>query len=81
MLNYVRNLQERRGMMKSEIASTVKRIIKQKGLKQKYVAGKMGITERKFSDIVNGRKTIDENVIRKLCFALEVTPNELFGYY
>lgn len=65
----------------NSLVIVVKDILKQKGLKQKYVAGKMGITERKFSDIVNGRKTIDENVIRKLCFALEVTPNELFGYH
>ena len=58
----------------NNLSKEVKNILSQKGLKQKFVAQKMGITERKFSDIVNNRKTIDESVIRSLCSALDVSP-------
>ena len=64
----------------NSISNNVKRIIREKGLKQKYIAEKMGITERKLSDILNGRKVIDEGIIMSLYDTLNVEPNELFGY-
>lgn len=63
-----------------KLTTTIKKIIDDKGLKHKYVAQKMGITERKFCDIINGRKVIDEEIIRLLCNALETRPDILFGY-
>lgn len=64
----------------SEIILNTKKIILEKGLKQKYIAEKMGITEQKMSDILNERKVVDDSVILSLCNALDVSPNELFGY-
>lgn len=58
----------------------VKIIIVKKGFKQKFIAQKMGISEKKLSDILNGRKVIDVNIIELFCRALDVCPNELFGY-
>ena len=58
----------------------VKSIIAKKGFKQKFIAQEMGISERKLSDVLNGRKIIDVNIIEMLCSALDVCPNELFGY-
>lgn len=63
-----------------KVSIVAREIIKQKGLKQKYVAEQMKMTERKLSDILNGRKIIDEKIILSFCNALNVEPNELFGY-
>ena len=57
-----------------------KKVIKNKGYKQTFIAKKMNITDNKLSDILNFRKTIDVNIVFSLCNALEVLPNELFGY-
>ena len=67
-------------MSSNVIASTVKKIISDRGLKQYVVAEKCGYTRTRFNDLLNGRKLITEQDIFKLCDGLEVTPNELFGF-
>lgn len=62
------------------VAETVSKIISQKGLKQVVIAGKMGITDQQFSDMLNGRRIIKACDITRLAEALDVTPNELFQY-
>ena len=61
------------------VAENVKRIIDEKGLKQKAVAFKAGYSEKKLSELLCGRATMREGDIKKLAIALNVTPNELFG--
>lgn len=57
----------------------IKRIMSEKGLKQKYVAKKSGFTEQEFSNMMNFRKRIDTDYINGICFALGVQPNDLFA--
>jgi len=57
-----------------------KNIIREKGYKQTFIAQKMNISDRKLSDILNYRKMIDVDIVCSLCDALDVSPNELFGY-
>lgn len=64
----------------NEFTNTMKAIIKKAGYKNKFVAEKMGITERQLSDILNGRKIIDYKIILLFCQATDTEPNELFGY-
>lgn len=64
--------------MVGRVATTIKRIIKSKGLKQKSVAERAGIPEKKFSDMLTGRATIQACYIPAIACALEVTPNEIF---
>lgn len=64
----------------SEFTNTMKAAIKRTGFKNKTVAEKMGISDSKLSDILNGRKLITEKIILSFCEAVEVEPNELFGY-
>lgn len=64
----------------SEFTNAMKAAIRRSGYKDKFVAEKMGIEPRKLSDILNGRKIIDEKIILSFCNALNVEPNELFGY-
>lgn len=60
------------------VASNVKRIIEQKGIKQKSVAEKAGISEKKFSDMLNDRVSIKAEDIVKIQEALQVPVGELF---
>ena len=59
------------------VAENVKRIITEKGLKQKTVAAKAGYTEKQLSNMLSKRKNIYDIDIVRLCKALEVTPNDL----
>lgn len=63
----------------NEFISKTKKLIEEKGIKQKYLAQKMGISERKLSDILNGRKKIDIEIILLFCNTLKIQPNELIN--
>ena len=63
----------------SEFTNAMKAAIGKSGYKAKAVAEKMQIEPRKLSDILNGRKIIDEKIISSFCNALNISPNELFG--
>lgn len=65
--------------MNSIIAKNVKQIIERNGYKQCAVARKAGYDEKKFSNMLTGRKIITDTDITNIAIALEVTPNELFG--
>ena len=56
----------------------LKLIIKEKGLKNVYVAEKSGFTAQELSDMLNGRKLIKECDIPKLARALGVKENEIY---
>lgn len=58
----------------------INRIIAEKGLKKCAVAQKAGYSPQQFSDMLKGRRKIHYDDVPKLCEALQITPNELFGY-
>ncbi len=64
--------------MESIIAGNIKRLIRDKGLQQKYVAARAGYDEKTFSNMLTGRKLILDCDIPPICAALQVTPNDLF---
>lgn len=66
-------------MRASPIATNTKRIIADKGLKQRAVAAKAGFSEKQFSALMNGRKIIKDVDVMAIANALETTPNDLFG--
>lgn len=66
-------------MYTSVIADNTKRIISEKGMKHKAIAAKIGMSEKQFSNLLNGRKIIRDTDIEALSVALNVTPNELFN--
>lgn len=61
------------------VAENTKRIISERGLKQKHVASEAGYKYKTFSNLLNGRKTITDEDILKIAKALGVTPNDLYG--
>ena len=64
----------------SLIAANTKRIIADKGLKQRAVAAKAGFSEKQFSALMTGRKIIKDTDVMAIAVALGTTPNERFGY-
>ena len=64
--------------MNSIVATNVKRIIKDKCLKQSAVAKKAGYSVQQFSSMMNKRKIIKDTDILRIATALGVDANELF---
>ncbi len=62
------------------VRTNIKRILNKKGYKQKYIARKAGYSENTMSNIINNRKRINDSDILRIAQALEVTPNDLFGF-
>ena len=60
------------------IVVNIKHYIKEKGLKQKYVAERLNMTQQEFSNILNGRKEFKTEYVVPMCNALGITANELF---
>ena len=54
-------------------------ILKEKGLKQLFVAEKIGYTAQELNDMLNGRRLIKICDILQIADALEVDANYLFG--
>lgn len=61
------------------IITNTKKIIHERGIKQKVVAEKAGYSAQQFSNMLNGRKIIGCIDIMRISDALRVTPNDLFG--
>ena len=64
----------------SLIAENTKRIIADKGLKQRAVAAKAGFSEKQFSALMTGRRIIKDTDVMAIAIALDTTPNDLFSY-
>lgn len=56
-----------------------KKIIHERGIKQKVIAEKAGYTAQQFSNMLNGRKIIECTDVLRISAVLNVTPNDLFG--
>lgn len=65
-------------MLKSIVADSVSKIIKEKCLKQCAVAEKAGYSKQQFNDMLKGRKVIKDTDIFRIASALEVDANTLF---
>lgn len=63
------------------IATNIKRIITEKGLKQCAIAARVGMSTSMFNALINGRKTIKAEHIPILADALGVEINTLFSGY
>lgn len=60
------------------IIRNIKRVIQQKGLVQKAVAGRAKFSDQQFSDMLNGRKVIRAEYMPDIAKALGVEVAELY---
>ena len=63
----------------SPVAENIERIIKERGLKQVYVAERAGMSSQALCDILKGRRLIRIGEVPSLAYALGVEPNELYS--
>lgn len=56
----------------------IMRLIRKKGLKQKYVADEAGYTTQEFSDMMNGRKIIKLCDIPRIATVLGVKADDIY---
>ena len=61
------------------IAPNIRKIIKEKGLKQSAVAQKSGYSQQQFNPMLTGRKTIKDVDVINIKNALGVNISTLFG--
>lgn len=54
--------------------------MEKKCLKQASVARMAGYTPKQFNDLLHGRKILKEKDVTQICAALNLTPNDLFGW-
>lgn len=66
-------------MNNTSIIENTRRIINRKGLKNRAVAERAGLSDKQFSALLNHRRIIKDIDVIAIANALEVTPNELFG--
>ena len=64
---------------KNATSEYIKEIMKERGLKIKDVAGKIGYSHTMLSYMLNDERTIKDTDIIRIAKVLGVTPNELFG--
>lgn len=62
----------------SNIITNIKKLIKNKGLKQSFVAKQVGFNSQSFSDILNGRKLLRVEHLPELADALGVEIEDFF---
>lgn len=60
------------------VIENVEKIIKERGLKKKYVAAKAGLTSQQFSELLGGKRVFKAEDVSALAQALSVSPNDLF---
>ena len=63
--------------MRSVVAANAKKIIEERGYKQKAVARIAGYDVKVFNNLLNGRKVVTDCDIIAISNALGVTPNDL----
>ena len=54
--------------------------IEKRGLKQKAVAEKIGVSEQTFSAMLSGKRKISVDEFFSICTVLGETPSNLYGY-
>jgi len=62
------------------VADNIREIISDYGYKQKSIAEKAGMSEKQFSDLLNGRKTFKAEYLPSICIALNKSPNDVLNY-
>lgn len=63
----------------TDLINNIRLFLKQSGIKQKKIAADSGLTERQFSDLLNGRRKFAPSDIFLISCALGCTPNDLYG--
>lgn len=62
-----------------KLPNNIDRLIKEHCLKKQEISNRLGLSAKKFSDMLNGRRIIRAIDILEISKLLGVTPNDIFG--
>lgn len=62
------------------VYDSISAAVSDSGLKQKFIAERMGLSEPTFSALLAGKRKIDVDEFFILCQILNKTPDELYHY-
>lgn len=63
--------------MKRKCLGTLRKVRREKNFSQEFMAEKLDITQKAYSDIENGKTTLKNNILLKLAKILDLTPDDL----
>ena len=61
-------------------AAKLKEAIEKSGLKQKFIAEKIGVSETALSAMLNGNQRIDIDTFFAIAVVLRMTPDEIYEF-
>ena len=61
-------------------AEKLNAIIEERGMKQKYIAEKVGISDQALSAMLNGRQKIDVDTFFAIAVVLNMTPDQIYAF-
>lgn len=61
-------------------AAKLKALIDKSGLKQKFIAEKIGISEATLSSMLNGNQRIDVDTFFAIAVILRMTPDQIYAF-
>ena len=66
--------------VKRMTAEKLNAIIEESGMKQKYIAEKVGISDQALSAMLNGRQRIDVDTFFAIAVVLNMTPDQIYAF-
>lgn len=63
--------------MKRKCLETLRKVRREKNFSQDYMAEKLGITQKAYSDLENGKTTLKNDIVVKLANILDLSPDDL----
>ena len=62
------------------VAERLREMIDERGLKQKFIADEIGVSETAFSAMLNGRQKIDVDTFFAIAGVLRMSPDEIVAF-
>lgn len=63
--------------MKAKCLETLRKVRREKDFSQEYMAEKLEITQKAYSDIENGKTALKNDIVVKLANILDLSPDDL----
>ena len=61
------------------VGKSIKSMINERGMKQTFVAQKIGVSDTLLSSMLTGRSRIDSDLLPAICEAIGVSPEDVFA--
>jgi transcriptional regulator with XRE-family HTH domain len=62
------------------VSEKLREMITERGVKQKWLAEKIGVSEATLSAMLNGKQSIDVDVFFGIATAMRMTPDEIVAF-